>query len=32
LNDNDRVEEIAKLLSGETISDSAIKTAKELMN
>lgn len=32
LTDADRVEEIAKLLSGETISDSALTTAKELMN
>lgn len=32
LSDEDRVEEIAKLLSGETISDAALKTAKELMD
>lgn len=31
LDDKGRVEEIAKLLSGETISDAALKTAKELM-
>jgi len=32
LGNDDRVEEIAKLLSGETVSDSALKTAKELMD
>jgi DNA repair protein RecN (Recombination protein N) len=32
LNDNEKVIEVAKLLSGEKVTDSAIKGAKELMN
>lgn len=32
LNDNDRVEEIAKMLSSDRVTDSALATARELMN
>lgn len=32
LNDNDRVEEIAKMLSSDKVTDSALATARELMN
>ena len=32
LNDSDRVEEIAKMLSSDRVTDSALATARELMN
>ena len=32
LNDSDRVEEIAKMLSSDKVTDSALATARELMN